>query len=179
MEKIIDKYLNEIVSLEINSLPGKVEREMADKETDDSGEWNNWYPIESTVSHSDLLGIEQQIGYKLPDSYKRFLKYLHFYELYIAECSFCSHPIRTWRAELMEMIFDGYPSEDLIDTGRIPFASWSDWGLLCFDTTAKSEDNDYPIVLWDHEIYDEFQFMYSNFENMISELAKQHENQKD
>lgn len=179
MEEIINKYLNEIVSLEINSKPGDVEAEMLDSSADNNKEWKNWLPIKSTVTDSELSELEKEIGHRLPDSYKRFLKIKHFYELYIAECSFCSHPINTWRAKLMEMIFDGYPSEDLIETGRIPFASWSDWGLLCFDTTAECENNDYPIVLWDHEVYDQFEFQYSNFENMLEELAIEHEEQKE
>ncbi|WP_298425701.1 SMI1/KNR4 family protein [uncultured Kordia sp.] len=175
MEEIINKYLNEIVSLEINSKPGDVETEMLDSSADNNKEWKNWLPIQSTVTDSELSELENEIGHRLPDSYKKFLKIKHFYELYIAECSFCSHPINTWRAKLMEMIFDGYP----IETGRIPFANWSDWGLLCFDTTAKCENNDYPIVLWDHEVYDQFEFQYSNFENMLEELAIEHEEQKE
>tara|TARA_R110001583_G_scaffold127391_2_gene278990 strand:- start:430 stop:669 length:240 start_codon:yes stop_codon:yes gene_type:complete len=78
----------------------------------------------------------------------------------------------------MKMIFNGYPSEDLIEKGRIPFANWSDWGLLCFDTTADCKNNNYPIVLWDHEVYDEFQIQYSDFENMITKLAQEHEKQR-
>lgn len=179
MEKIIDKYLNEIVSLEINSRPTRIEPEMADKNADKKQEWNNWNPIASTVTDKDLSELEKDIRHSLPESYKSFLKFKHFYDLYIAECSFCAHPINTWKAKINEMIFDGYPSEDLIETGRIPFASWSDWGLLCFDTTTKSKNNNYPIVLWDHEVYDEFQFKYSDFESMLVELDLEHEEQKE
>ncbi len=163
----------------MNSRPTKIEPEMAEKNANKNQEWNKWFPIKSTVTDLELEELEKEIGHKLPLSYKNFLKYKHFYELYISECSFCAHPIKTWRAKIMEMIFDGYPSEDLIETGRIPFANWSDWGLLCFDTTTKSENNNYPIVLWDHETYDEFQFQYSDFESMIVELDREHEEQKE
>ncbi len=179
MEEIVNKYLNEIVSLKINAKPGEVEPEMLNDNNDNSQEWKSWYPIPSTVTDSELADLEKELGYKLPLSYKKFLKIKHFYELYLSECSFCSHPVRTWRAKIMEMVFDGYPSEDIIETGRIPFASWSDWGLLCFDTTSECQNNDYPIVRWDHEIYDQFEFMYSNFEEMLVELVHEHEEQKE
>lgn len=178
MEEIVNKYLNEIIFLEINSKPGEVETEMLDNSLDNNGEWKNWFPIPSTVTDSELLELEKEIGHKFPDSYKKFLKIKHFYELYISECSFCSHPINTWRDKLKEMIFDGYSRENLIDIGIIPFANWSDWGLLCFDTSVKCKNNEYPIVLWDHEIYDQFELQYSNFETMLTELAIEHENNK-
>lgn len=50
------------------------------------------------------------------------------------------------------MIFRGYPREYMIDKGYIPFADWSDWGCLCFDTNNASPDNNYEVVLWDHEM---------------------------
>ena len=68
------------------------------------------------------------------------------------------------------MIFNEYPRELLLDKGKIPFANWSDWGLLCFDTNNKHTNNEYPIVLWDHEMFDEFEPKYINFEAMINEL---------
>lgn len=179
MKEIIDKYLSEIVALGINSKPREIELEMLDKNADNSKEWKKWLPIPSTVTDSELQELENKIGHKLPDSYKRFLKMKHFYELYISECTFCPHPIHTWKSKLLEMIFDGYPSEDLIETGRIPFATWSDWGLLCFDTTAKYNNYEYPIVLWDHEVYDQFEFQYATFESMLEELVIEPEEQKE
>ncbi len=73
------------------------------------------------------------------------------------------------------MIFNGYPREYLIDKGYVPFANWSDWGLLCFDVDTLCDDNNYPIVLWDHDRADEVEFKYSNFENMLIELDKSNE----
>lgn len=179
MEKIIDKYLEEIISKDLNKLPGKIEKEMVDPNQDNNKEWKKWLPIPSTVTETDLVEYENKIGYKLPDSYKRFLKHNHFYELWIAECSFFSHPIHSWKSELYKMIFKGFPKEFLIDKGRIPFADWSDWGMLCFDTTAECENHDYPIFLWDHEISDEFEPKYQNFESMIIELDKEAQAQND
>lgn len=173
MEKIIDKHLDELVAIELNKLPCEIVPEMADPNQDKNEEWRIWNPIQSRVTDDEIEEFESRLGHKLPESYKRFLKHKHFYELQINECSFCEHQARVWRASLSEMIFEGYPREYLIDTGRIPFANWSDWGLLCFDTTANHNNNDYPVVLWDHEVFDEFESKYSNFETMIKELDKE------
>ncbi|WPP49649.1 SMI1/KNR4 family protein [Catalinimonas niigatensis] len=173
MEKIIDKYLNRLISIELNKLPQDIEPEMSDPNQDQNEEWIIWFPVPSKVKDEEIIEFESRLGYRLPESYKRFLKFKHFYELQISECSFCEHPVNTWRYSLSEMVFDGYPRELLIDKGRIPFANWSDWGLLCFDTTKEFENQDYPIVLWDHEISDEFEPRYSDFESMIYKLDKE------
>ncbi len=129
MEKLIDKYLDELVAIELNRLPGEIVPEMADPNQDENEEWRVWHPIQSLVTDDEIKEFELRLGHPLPETYKRFLKHKHFYELEIGECSFCEHPAGNWRASLSEMIFDGYPREFLIDTGRIHIANWSDRGL--------------------------------------------------
>jgi len=172
MEKLIDKYLNKQIAIQLNKLPIEIVPEMADPNQDQNEEWKIWNPIPSQVTNEEIKDFELRLGYQLPESYKTFLKYKHFYELQIGECSFCEHPAGIWMASLSKMIFDGYPRAFLIDTGRIPFAAWSDWGVLCFDTTTKHHQNDYPIVLWDHEVFDQFEPKHLNFATMIIELDK-------
>lgn len=170
IKDIIDTYLKKWVDIELNKLPGQIETEMSDPSQDKKEEWRIWFPIDSKVTGDEIDEIEGRIGYKLPDDYKTFLKHKHFYELHISEVSFCRHPVNTWRAKLTEMIFDGYPTEYLIEKGYIPFADWSDWGLLCFDTNRCKENNNYPIVLWDHETADEVQEEYKDFYDLITNL---------
>jgi hypothetical protein len=71
------------------------------------------------------------------------------------------------------MVFEGYPTEDLIEKGYIPFADWSDWGLLCFDTNSNQIDKNYPVVLWDHKRADEFDVEYQDFYNLIISLDEE------
>lgn len=170
IKNIIDTYLKKWVDIELNKLPGQIETEMSDPNQDKNEEWRIWFPIDSNVTDSEIEEIEGRIGHIFPDDYKTFLKHKHFYELQIFEASFCEHPVNTWRASLTEMIFDGYPREFLIDKGYIPFINWSDWGLLCFDTNRNQGDNNYPIVLWDHETADEFQEQYQDFYDLIIKL---------
>ena len=176
IKNIIDTYLKKWVDIKLNKLPIQIEPEMSDPTQDKSEEWRIWFPIESKVTDAEILEIESRIGYKLPDDYKTFLKHKHFYELHISEVSFCRHPVNVWRAKLTEMIFDGYPTEYLIEKGYIPFADWSDWGLICFDTNRNQSDKNYPIVLWDHEMADEVQDQYKDFYDLITKLDEEEKN---
>lgn len=151
----------------LNKLPVHIEKEMSDPGQKEEEEWRIWFPVASKVTNEEIEEIESKIGHKLPEDYKTFLKYKHFYDLSISEVSFCRHPVNVWRTKLLEMIFEGYPAEYLIDKGYIPFADWSDWGLLCFDTNRSKENKNYPIVLWDHEIAEEVQDQYKDFYDLI------------
>ena len=128
--------------------------------------------IEQFIEDLANLILETVHASKQKD-YKTFLKHKHFSELQISEISFCEHPVNSWRASLTEMIFDGYPKEFLIDKGYIPFANWSDWGMLCFDTNKNQNDKNYPIVLWDHELADEVQYQYEDFYDMIEKIDQE------
>ena len=70
----------------------------------------------------------------------------------------------------MELIFEGYPREFLIDKGYLPIASWSDWGLLCFDTNTGDGSADYPVVLWDHDGARTVTPLYNNFTDLLRSL---------
>ena len=158
MDDIIQDILNKHLYYwkDGNSKPGEVHPEMREPGGDYTQEWKNWIPIESKVTDDEIADFENYLGHNLPEDYKTFLKFKHFYELNIGEAGFCAHPVYTWRKELSDMIFDGYPREYMIDKGLIPFANWSDWGHLCFDTNNASPDDNYEVVLWDHEMPDTY-----------------------
>ena len=170
---IVDYYLEKWIKLNLNAIPEEVESLMIDPNQDPNEEWQKWLPIESRVNDDDVDEFEGRLGHKLPPDYILFLKHKHFYELNISEASFCPHPVNTWRKDLSEMIFHGYPKEYLIESGLIPFANWSDWGLLCFDTNENDTENNYPIVIWDHEMAEDYQYFSSNFKNMMIKLDKE------
>jgi hypothetical protein len=173
ISNIIDRQLQILIDKELNALPSNIEPEMANaNEPMDNEGWQKWYPIESTVTDSELEELEMQLHFKLPTSYKAFLKHKHFYELYISEARFSGQEIKNWKRHLVDMAYDGYPQEFLIDKGFIPFADWSDWGLLCFDTNKPAKDNEFPIVLWDHERWDKFEDYCENFKSLILKLDK-------
>lgn len=173
IHQIVDENLQKLIDLEINALPINIAPEMlSDKKSMDE-DWKFWLPINSQVTNTEIEEWEERIGYKLPEDYKTFLRYKHFYELVISEASFFTHPINTWRARYSEVVFAQYSKEFLLDKGYIPFASWSDWGYLCFDTNVNSADNNYPIVLWDHEDVESFEQKYTDFYTMLLELNEE------
>jgi hypothetical protein len=173
---IVDKHLQKLIGLGLNMLPHKyAESEMCNPD-DTTTEWRTWSPVASKVTDAEIQSLENDIGYSFPGSYKIFLKHKHFYELMIADVSFASHIINTWQKGIREMVFEGYPREFLIDKGLIPFANYSDWGLLCFNTAKKTAENEYEIVLWDHERWDEVEFKYENFTAMMLALDAEEKN---
>jgi hypothetical protein len=170
IENIIDNYLQRQIDWGINALPAAIEPEMLLHDSDKETEWKKWVPIASKVTDEEIAEFESRLGHKLPPDYVAFLKYKHFYELNISEASFCRHPANTWRASLSEMIFNGYPKEYLLHRGLIPFANWSDWGLLCFDVNRNFFTANYPIVLWDHERADWNEDFCISFRSLIKKL---------
>src|SRR5689334_12166952 len=144
---IVDKHLQKIIEKEMNFLPMEIAIEMRGSGKGLSPDWNEWLPVKSHVTSVQLNELERTIGYSLPASYRQFLQYKHFYELMIDEVNFCRHSSDKWQEDILELVFNSYPRELVIDQGAIPFAVFSDWGLLCFDTKAPSTNNDYIIVL--------------------------------
>lgn len=126
--------------------------------------------IPSQVTNEELFIFEEKTGVRFPDSYRTFLKFRHFLNLFVQDCNFPAHLPETWQKTLISTIFEGYPREKIFDIGRIPFADWEDWGILCFDTTVTVDNFDYPIVLWDHERPDRFEFKFKNFASLWAEL---------
>ncbi|WP_106918056.1 SMI1/KNR4 family protein [Chryseobacterium aurantiacum] len=120
------------------------------------------------MTDTELQEFEEETGFVFPDDFKIFLKHKHFYELQISEVSFCPLPINSWRASLREMMFDTYPRKFLFDKGYVPFAVYSDWGLLCFDT-----HNNNAVVRWDHEDVDSFEYQYKDFHELLIEISKE------
>ncbi|MFT3679915.1 MAG: SMI1/KNR4 family protein [Ferruginibacter sp.] len=174
---IIDRHLQNWIDKKLNALPVKIEFEMTNPvEAVDHEGWQKWYPVDSTVTDTEIEELESQLNARLPVSYKLFLKHKHFYDLYISEARFSGHEIRNWKQHRVDMIFNGYPAEFLIDRGYIPFADWSDWGLLCFDTNQPAAENDYPIILWDHEYWDQYEPFSDNFQSLLVKLNAESDN---
>lgn len=174
ISSIIDKHLQHWIDIGLNKIPGNVDPEMTDDAGPDEEGWTTWYPIASTVTDEEINIVENSLGYTLPSGYKVFLKHKHFYELHINEAEFGCHDIKGWKTNFTEAIFNGWPREYLIDKGYIPFAIWSDWGALCFNTNQPISDNDYAVILWDHEASVEYQPFSSNFQEALIKLDKLH-----
>lgn len=170
---IVDTHLNKMLRCKINALPKDIAPEMQSEQPCEDEGWAFWLPIASKVNENEIVQWEQRIGYKLPESYKIFLQYKHFYELLIAEASFLEHAVDTWQASYSDVLFAEYSQPFLLDKGYIPFADWSDWGYLCFDANRNTDGHNYPIVLWDHETADEVEDFAADFVSLLVKLDEQ------
>lgn len=151
IKSIVDRNLAGWAELGLNKKSAPICPLMIDKPVPFST--NSWYwkPITSTVTSAQLTSFEIAIGYRLPEYYKVFLQHKHFYNLTIGTAYFFEHSADSWLKVLFENLHHGYPREDLIDKGFIPFAMHDYWALLCFDTNRNKECADYPIVVWNYE----------------------------
>jgi hypothetical protein len=111
-----------------------------------------WKVIPSTVTDKQIQEYEKQLGLRLPDSYKFFVKYKNFIEMSLGEYPvvFFKNLSTDWMETLLEQ--SQYYREHLEGRGLIPFADYSDVGVICFDSNASTGDDlEYPVVWLDHD----------------------------
>ncbi|MFT5890366.1 MAG: hypothetical protein ACI9Y7_000456 [Dokdonia sp.] len=181
-EKDISEYIDKSLSnLKLKNLMfhphPNMPIEMIDKKVEQKDDWIPWKAPSSNVKTKDIIELENKIELKYPKLYIEFLQYKHFYELEnIAEISFFKHCSRDWKSELLEQYFDYWEPDEIINKGFIPFADYSDWGIVCLNTN-KMHNNDCPIIMFDHEtLYNEpvnFEELYPNFETIIKEFLNE------
>jgi hypothetical protein len=180
----VDKSLQILQALDLMKLPHPdMPEEMIDKTRKGNKDWIPWKAVPSRVTNEDIKELENRIGLKYPDLYVEFLKYRHFYELNnLKEITFHRHCIRDWKQELVNMYFHSWKPDQIIGEGYIPFANYSDWGIICFDTNTTADRSRYPIVMIDHEVlYDEpvpKEKLYSSFIEMIKDLNETQEKEQ-
>lgn len=137
-----------------------------------TSDWCYWKPLNSNLTFEDFERYEKQCGIKLPTSYKEFLSYKFFIDLNFGhEVIFFKHT-KSWLNDNLEFI-NQWGKEFTIERGLLPFAEYSDWGLVCFDSNKLYSKNEYDIVYIDHENMDTFeQYKHGRFGflDLISEM---------
>jgi hypothetical protein len=172
----VDISLQILQKLNLMKLPHpNMPAEMIDTTRKTNNDWIPWKAVPSNVTDNDIAEIESKIGVKLPEVYIEFLKYKHFYMLgNPKEISFYRHCVRDWKKDLLERYFQSWEPTRIIREGYIPFADYSDWGIVCFDTKIAASTENYEIVMIDHELlYSEpvpKQKLYPSFMDMMREL---------
>jgi SMI1-KNR4 cell-wall len=166
---LIDQSLSDWESKKLNCHPGAVPEAMQTGEVQD--DWKYWRALESTVTDQDIKDMEHLLGVHLSRQYEELLRHKHFIELQIGEASIFSHPVGTWKSSITKAVFGGYPKELLIEKGYLPFADYSDWGLLCFRVTEHDSAGESPIYRWDHERPEEFEFFAPDLRSALEHEA--------
>lgn len=157
IKAIVDKAFEEMSKEPVFFCQSNIDVDMIDHSAELVHNQQLWRPIDSIIEDKDLNQLELKIGYKLPEAYRTFLKYKHFYSLYIPDGSigFPPHLPDKNCSALLELIFEYHVPELVIGQGYIYFADFYDYGLLCFDTNANVENADYPVVYICHDELDD------------------------
>lgn len=174
IHKFVDGGINELKKNGMMTKPGNIPLEMRTDSFDRRNEYNDWKAIESTVTDVDIVELEVLVNCELPNSFKVFLKYKHYYELFlpgVTEVGFYSHPIDTWKKNYIQNYSYDWIQEDLIENRFVPFANHEDCGILCFDARKSVEQNEFPILMIDHERVGEIE-SYTKFNNNFMEMVK-------
>lgn len=147
----------------------------------------HWNAIKSTVGDKEIIELEDYFNHKLPESYISFLKHRHFIQLQLGTYSvnFFKNLPSSMVDDIKEEIEEYY--SNLIERNFIPFATLSDYGVLCFDANNSTANNEYSIVSFDHEdeyetpkIYSvNFASMFDEFEEHLKDWIKNKRNESD
>ncbi len=151
LEKIVDDRLSWMKENGLMRTPAKnILEEMLSKEVDSDLGWKDWKPIESKITGKQLDDFENIYKVKLPKSYRHYLQYKHFYNLYL-ENRTINLPNNLPQKEPKMITDKDVCLNGFIDKGLVYFADYDDYGFLCFDTTKMDERGECPIFYFDHE----------------------------
>lgn len=151
-------------------------KEMIDEsiECEDEG-YFGWKPIPSTISDDEIVQLESDLNCQLPKSYKSFLQYLYFEELYFEDPAirFPKNLPNKSLQSLKEKNLEYHDPEMIIDKGYFYFADFDDYGLLVFDTNKPAIDNEFEILYIDHEEFEDKYLYAKNFTEFMNFDAHQ------
>lgn len=152
IKQVLDKYfdfMNEIDGCQslIEFIPEVMVNE--NKEHDD--EYAYWIPIPSTVSEKEIADLEYLFQHSIPKSFAFFLCQKHFVELQLGGhgVNFFSNLPGELTSKFEEIIGQLYWT--VLKRNYLPFAHFGDFGVLCFDASIPTTNNDYPIIILDHD----------------------------
>lgn len=133
--------------------------------------FKEWKPIPSTVAQRDIKELESYFSVKLPDSYRWYLGYMHFYQIFWnVDVKLYPLPVKTWSSILKKKNED--KREFIFDRGLFSIGEYSDHGDICFYLEDEDcENNDYPVVYVDYET-GEIEPFAPNFESMLDEILQ-------
>jgi len=174
VKNYVDAALAQLRRGDLMRVPAKVPNEMRDGSIPARGDWIGWQAIPSTVTSEDLDVLESELGLVFPPLYRDFLQYMHFFGLTEFGVRFEQHLPGEWIKKLRRLY--SWYREQITRMHLLPIGdeSMMDAGPVCFDTRARDDDGDCPIVFWDHEWVGsdrEVQPMFSSFGKILQCLT--------
>jgi hypothetical protein len=118
----------------------------------DTSGWIPWQPVDSPVTDQDIARLEKQAGTPFPPLFRAYLMYkcllmTQFNPVVLPETP-SNAPLQKLK-RLLKLIRD---DPFFKQNGYIPFGQDANGaGPVCFDTKHPSVDQDYPVVVVDHD----------------------------
>jgi SMI1 / KNR4 family (SUKH-1) len=145
--------------------------DMIDGSPNASG-WRPWKPVENPVTDADILEIEQVIGASLPPLFRAWLMYKC---LLLTDFGILSLPETPSDDPLGAFWVYVQILDDRESWARprrvVPFGSDGNGvGPLCFDLNHPLPDGDYPVLLFDHELFHRPEYMGRPFCDSFASL---------
>ncbi|MGU3374850.1 SMI1/KNR4 family protein [Chryseobacterium sp. M5A1_1a] len=107
-----------------------------------------WKAVDANITDHDIEKLESDLKITFPDSYKEYIKYKHFYTIFLDnDIRLYPKPLGSWDKILKEN--NESMREILLDQRHLGIGNFSDYGEVCFDFN-ESTDNP-PIVMIDYE----------------------------
>ena len=108
-----------------------------------------WKAIDSQISDEDIDKLEGELNVILPLSYKSYLKYKHFYEIFWDIDVFLNpKPKHSWDKILIEE--NQEMQEEILDEGYFAIGRYSDHGVIVLKLT-DDENKEGGVFLFDCE----------------------------
>ena len=122
-----------------------------------------WKPVESKIKPELIEQIEQTFNISLPNSYKEYLMYKHFYTIFLnADIRLYPKPIDEWYSILIDN--NNEMKEIVLDNGYFAIGRFSDYAEICFDLNEMKDEP--RIVKLDYETA-EAEHLSDNFEDLL------------
>ncbi len=128
-----------------------------------------WKEIENTISDEEIKEFENHLGIVLPKSYKKYLKYKHFYQIFWdINIVLFAKPLKEWSEILV------YNNEEMkefvLEKGYLGIGLYNDYGVIGLKL-GNNENEELEISLIDYET-GEFSNLANNFSELLEKTLK-------
>jgi hypothetical protein len=165
---LLERFIASFEKLDEMMVSDPVEQELATGDRDQYG-WERWRPIKVQTESCLLDPIYSTVPGRFPPLYERLVLSYRWAEVDLQSYRLMANPPGFgFDALLREMSSDPIMWNCLSEAGYIQFGKGPDvdYDAICFDITARRQNNDCRIVKIDHE-----QILCKNRVRIVAELA--------
>ncbi|WP_264530655.1 SMI1/KNR4 family protein [Flavobacterium sp. N502540] len=127
-----------------------------------------WKATNSSVTDSQIIEIEEYFNLTFPNSYKEYLKYKHFYTIFLnSDIRLFSKPTDKWKEILVEA--NEEMREVLLDKGYFAIGYYSDYGAVCFDFRNNKEEASIVFITYEDL---QIELLSENFTHLLEQALE-------